>query len=250
MAKQETITALIIDDEPEARGLLRRMLAALPGAPKLVGEADDISSGQAAILQHQPQLIFLDVQLKSGTGFDLLNLLPSLEAEVIFVTAYDQYALRAFDFAAIGYLLKPLNIRELREAYQRFRDRQTPQGHQRLETLLRDNQSQRLEHIVVPNQSGFRVIKLPEILYLQGEVNYTRFFLSDGTKLLASKTLKEYDRLLSDNGFCRIHQRYLINVKHVISYQRGEGGTVKLNNGTSLDVSRRRKAAFLHYFSA
>lgn len=249
MHTETPVHTLLIDDEMEARGLLRRLLGELDRPPCVIGEADDVESGRQAILRYAPDLIFLDVNLKSGTGFDLLNQLPELDAEVIFVTAYDHFALRAFDFAALAYLLKPLSARELADAVTRYRSRQTKGGRQRLDTLLRHNGSQQLNHIVVPNLNGFKVLKLPDIIYLRGETNYTRFFLRDGGELLSSKTLKEYERILPEREFCRIHQRYLINIQHVTSYQRGEGGVVSLVNGAHLDVSRRRKRAFMQYFT-
>ncbi len=248
MNTEKPICALIIDDEPEARGLLSRLLLNLNIPLEVVGEADDVVSGCRAIRRLTPELIFLDVNLKSGTGFDLLNQLPDLEAEVIFVTAHDDFALRAFDFAALGYLLKPLNARELLTAVNRYLNRRQSGGRERLDTLLTGNDPRRPDRLVIPDMNGFRVLKLPEIIYLRGEINYTRFHLADGTELLSSRTLKDYEKMLDQGGFCRIHQSYLINVSHVTAYQRGEGGVVTMANGAELDVSRRRKRAFMAFF--
>jgi two-component system LytT family response regulator len=245
----ESIRTVLIEDEARARQLLARLLRDMEFPLQIVGEADDVRGGIEIIEKERPELIFLDINLQDGTAFDLLNQLPNLEAEVIFATAYDQYAIRAFDFAALGYLLKPLRISELREAIQRFvkrREAMAPADH-RLKTFL-TNQQGKQSRLVVPDVSGFRVVSLSQIIFLRGEVNYTRFFLDDGSELLTSKTLKEYERLLSSSGFCRIHQSYLINLTHVKSYQRGEGGVVCLAQGHHLDVSRRRKAEFMRYF--
>ena len=242
------IKIAIIDDEANARLLLRQLLEGLSIPTQVIGEADDVATGVTLLKQNKAELVFLDIQLHSGTGFDVLTRLPQLKAEVVFVTAYDQYAIRAFDFAALGYLLKPVRISELREAIMRYNERKNDSGNdQRLHTLLTNagNQSDRL---VVPDLHGFRVIDPRQIVYLRGEVNYTRFFLADKSELLSSKTLKEYERLLVDLGFCRIHQSFLINLSHVNSYQRGEGGVVTLSNGDHLDVSRRRKADFMKNF--
>lgn len=245
------IKIAIIDDEANARLLLRQLLGGLSIPTQIVGEADDVATGVSLLKQNQANLVFLDIQLHSGTGFDILTQLPQLAAEVVFVTAYDQYAIRAFDFAALGYLLKPVRISELREALMRYSERNTNGGKndQRLQTLL-TNAGNQTDRLVVPDLQGFRVIDPKHIIYLRGEVNYTRFFLTDKTELLSSKTLKDYERLLVDLGFCRIHQSFLINLSHVTSYQRGEGGVVTLSNGDHLDVSRRRKADFMKNFLA
>lgn len=244
-----SFSTVIIDDESNARDLMRKLLGEQPYNFDIVGEADDVEAGAKLISRLQPDLIFLDIQLKSGTGFDILARLPNIVGEVIFVTAYNQYAIRAFDFAALGYLLKPLRISDLRDTLRRFFDRQAsrPSADHRLRTFMTNRQGEE-NRMVVADVNGFRVLTLPSIVYLRGEINYTRFFLEDKTELLSSKTLKEYERLLSGNGFCRIHQSYLVNISHVTSYQRGEGGVVILSNGDHLDVSRRRKAEFMRYF--
>lgn len=244
-----SIRTIIIDDETNARNLLAKLLEDLPFPIDIAGEADDVSSGLRLIESEQPELIFLDIQLKSGTGFDILSQLPELPGEVIFVTAYNEYAIRAFDFAALGYLLKPLRISDLRDTLERFFNRRQSSSRrdQRLRTFL-TNRNGEENRLVVPDLNGFRVVTLPQIIYLRGEVNYTRFYLDDKTELLSSKTLKEYEKLLSNAGFCRVHQSFLINLSHVTSYQRGEGGVVSLTNGAHVDVSRRRKAHFMRFF--
>lgn len=245
----QPIRTVIIDDETNARGLLSKLLLDLPFTIEIVGEADDVGTGLKLLKQAKADLVFLDIQLKNGTGFDILNQMPSLASEVIFVTAYNQYAIRAFDFAALGYLLKPLRISDLKDTLQRYVTRSGggKKSDQRLRTFLTNHQGEE-NRLVVPDINGFRVLALPQIVYLKGEVNYTRFLLEDGSELLSSKTLKEYERLLSDNGFCRIHQSSLVNLAHVTSYQRGEGGVVCLSNGHHLDVSRRKKADFMRFF--
>jgi len=243
------IRAVIIDDEENARQLLAQLLHDANFGIELVGEAEDVKSGCELVKRTRPDLIFLDISLKSGTGFDLLDCLRGFKTEVIFVTAYSQYAVQAFNFAALGYLLKPLRISDLHKALQRYVERrgQPNNDDRRLQTLM-DNRSGKLNRMVVPDISGFRVLDPKQIVYLRGEINYTRFFLRDGSELLSSKTLKEYEKMLSGSGFCRVHQSYLINLSRVTSYQRGEGGVVCLDNGHHLDVSRRRKAEFVRCF--
>ena len=243
---------ILIDDEPDARTALRSLLGRLPDAPAVVGEADDVDSGRALVEGEQPDLIFLDVQLEAGrTGFDLLAQLPEdLNAEVIFVTAYNEYAVRAFQMAAFGYLLKPVQLDELREVVDRFRQQQHLQGKDtpRTQVLLDNRRDGAVQKLVVSNVNGFRVLTLDEIVYLRGEVNYTRFFLESGEKIMVSKTLRDYEKILTDFGYFRVHQSYLINLRHVTEYRRGEGGTVVLSNGHEVDVSRRRKKDFVASF--
>lgn len=245
------IRTVLIDDEPAARTVLRALLARLPDAPVVVGEATNVAEGRALIERERPDLIFLDIQLEPGrTGFDLLESLPGLEAEVIFVTAYDHYAIRAFQLAAFGYLLKPVQFDELRTLVERLRDRTDTQAQarQRTQVLLDNRRGGSVRQLVVSNMNGFRILALDEIVYLRGEVNYTRFVLEGGEQIMVSKTLRSYEQLLGELGFLRIHQSYLLNLSQVSEYRRGEGGTVIMANGDELDVSRRRKKEFIACF--
>ncbi|MDX1908147.1 MAG: LytTR family DNA-binding domain-containing protein [Bacteroidia bacterium] len=246
------IKTLIIDDEAQARNVIRNLLATDFPHVEVVGEADDVTAGIEAIRQWQPDLVFLDIQLKSGTGFELLSRLGAENVEVIFVTAYDQYALTAFQFSAFGYLLKPVRISELQRVIQRFEEQQRLRQQARQERIrvLIENYSDhaQVKKLIVQHLNGFQVIPLHEILYLKGEDNYTRFMLDKGEQILVSKTLKDYEQLLDDFGFFRVHQSYIVNLRHVREYTRGEGGTVTMYNHDELPVSRRKKAAFLTKF--
>lgn len=246
------IKALIVDDERQARNVLKRLLEEQFPHIQLVGEAEDVQSGIEAIQRLSPNLVFLDIQLKDRTSFEILTALPKHTFEVIFITAYDSYALKAFQCAAWGYLLKPVRLSELKQAVDRL-EKQLGLQHQKREERLRiliENYEEKgqVRKLIVQHIHGFQVISLTEILYLAGEVNYTRFTLESGEQILVSKTLKDYEHLLSGFGFFRIHQSYLINLRHVKQYTRGEGGTVTMNNNHELTVSRRRKADFLQKF--
>ncbi|TAE56309.1 MAG: DNA-binding response regulator [Bacteroidetes bacterium] len=246
------IKSVIIDDEAQARKVMKNLLAAdFPGV-EVVGEADDIHSGMEAIRSCQPDLVFLDIQLKSGTGFELLDRLGDENVEVIFVTAYDNYALTAFQFAAFGYLLKPVRISELQKVLMRFEEQQRlkqQSRQERIKVLIESYEDKgQVKKLIVQHVNGFQVLPLHEILYLRGEDNYTRFMLEKGEQTLVSKTLKEYEQLLDDFGFYRIHQSYLVNLRHVREYTKGEGGTVTMHNHDELPVSRRKKAGFLKKF--
>ncbi|MFK7934847.1 MAG: LytR/AlgR family response regulator transcription factor [Saprospiraceae bacterium] len=243
------IKAVIIDDEPDARSGLRGLLRQVDAPIEIVGEAGDIPAAQRLILRTDPDLIFLDVQLQEGTGFHLLARLPDLTAEVIFVTAYDKYAIQAFQMAAFGYLLKPLQISELEELLTRYEERNANLKTKDRNRILVDNSNtEQQKKIVLSNVGGFRVVDLSDIIYLRGEINYTRFFLKNGDTVMVSRTLRDYENMLSELGFYRCHQSFLLNLAHVVEYRKGEGGLAIMSNGDGLDISRRRKADFVSKF--
>ncbi|MFK7937387.1 MAG: LytR/AlgR family response regulator transcription factor [Saprospiraceae bacterium] len=243
------IKTIIVDDEKNARVTLRSLLATFGKKIEIIGEASDLASGVKLIRNSNPDLIFLDIKLKKATGFDLLQQLPGLKAEVIFITAYDQYAIKAFQLAAFGYLLKPVQLSELTQVIERFEARQKQNMvSNHTQVLIENFDNSRIKKLVVQNVNGFKVIPLENIIYLQGEINYTRIFLHNGEKILITKTLKEYDTLLSDFGFFRIHQSHLINLSFVTEYIKGDGGIIIMENGEQLTLSRRRKQKFLTRF--
>jgi len=244
------IKAVIIDDENSARNTLKSLLRAIDAPLQVIGEGDDVSNAKQIIESTQPDLVFLDIQLKTGTGFDVLQTLSDFSGDIIFVTAYDNYAVKAFQSAAFGYLLKPLQINELKEVVSRFTTHYSSKKNMasRTKILIENFEEGNIKKLVIQNVHGFRVLSLNEILYLKGEVNYTRFILKTGEKLMTSKTLKEYEKLLTNYGFYRIHQSSLINLRYVKEYIKGEGGEVVMINNDQLDVSRRRKGQFIARF--
>lgn len=243
------IRTIIIDDEKNARVTLKSLLDNFSTKIQVIGEASNLETAIDLIQRSSPDLIFLDIQLKKATGFDLLQSLPNLKAEVIFVTAYDNYAIKAFQMAAFGYLLKPVQFSELSNIIHRFEDRQKRQHNiNHTQILIENFDENRIKKLVIQNVNGFKVLPLEKILYLQGEVNYTHFFLANDEKILVTKTLKEYENLLSDYGFFRIHQSYIINLSFVGEYIKGDGGIVVMENGKHLNLSRRRKQQFLRRF--
>ena len=244
------IKTVIIDDEINARSTLITLLRSIPFPMEIIGEGDDVESAVQLINDRRPDLVFLDIQLKKGTGFDVLKKLEDFRGEIIFVTAYDNYAIKAFQSAAFGYLLKPLKVSELKEVADRFlkQFKARQQGVNRARILIEHFEEGNIKKLVIQNVNGFRVLSLDEIVYLKGEVNYTRFILKTGEKLMTSKTLKEYENILTNYGFYRIHQSYLINLRFVKEYVKGEGGEVIMINNDQLDVSRRRKSEFIARF--
>jgi len=211
----------------------------------------NVSEGLEAIRHFSPHVVFLDIQMQRETGFDLLSKVSHIDFEVIFTTAHSEYAIKAYKFSAIDYLLKPVDLEDLRKAIRKVEKKVFVSTSERIEALIRNLKTEKVENysLAIPTTEGLMFIKLKDILYCEATSNYTTFHLTDGRKYVVSKTLKEYEDLLADYHFFRIHHSYLINLQEIKKYIRGEGGYVVLNNDVSLDVSKRKKEAFLHRIS-
>ena len=200
------------------------------------------------IVQEKPDLIFLDVQLNELTGFDLLSKFDKLSFDVIFTTAYEKYAVKAFRFSAIGYLLKPVDIDDLKLAIDKFSDTIEQKDFKQKFDLLYANFKQLSLHdkkIAVPTLSGIEFIPVSSIIRCESDINYTTLYLTEKTKLVVAKTLKEFEELLTDYNFFRVHNSHLINLSFIKSYNKGKGGSVQLIDGSEVEVSTRRKEAFI-----
>lgn len=241
------ISALIIDDEKYCVDALTYRLTGNCPDVKIVGNCQTIASGIDAIQSLRPDVLFLDINLPDGNGFSLLDKIKSPEFQVIFTTAYDQYAIKAFKFNALDYLLKPIGDEEILEAMARFRNRVSDFNARNqvlsiLEEVRRNGAG--LNKIALPTSHGHVFVMLNDIVRLQSDSNYTTFFMKDKTKHVVSKTLKEYEDLLGDLQFVRIHNSDIVNLAFVKEFLKGKGGTVLLEDGTELEVAVRRKAAF------
>lgn len=232
--------SIIIDDEEKSRQTLGNFLKKYCPEILIDGEADGVESGLQLISKVKPEVVFLDIQMKDGTGFDLLEKVMPIEFKVIFVTAYDQYALRAFKFSAVDYVLKPLDPSKLIEAVRKLKqDNQLEQLKRKIEVMLSNTNG--FKKLALPSIDGLIMVKIKDIVRCESESNYTHFFMKSGDTFLSTKTLKEYDQMLTATGFYRIHQSHLINLGYVSRYLKGEGGTIILDDKTQLDVARRRK---------
>jgi two-component system, LytTR family, response regulator len=248
------LRALIIDDENNARFLLAELIKRnFADRVTVVGEANDVDTGLVAIEKFQPDLVFLDIKMQKGTGFDLLEALKTVDFEVVFVTAYDNFAIKAFDFAAFGYLLKPVKSSDLGNVITRLEKqaRRLKEGtDQRIKVLI-DNygdESGKLKRIVISNMEGFKVVDITDIVRLEASSNYTNFVLTRDRKIMVSRTLGEYEELLQAHGFFRIHQSHIVNLRHVEAYLKTDGGQVKMTDGHLLTISRNKKASFMRRF--
>ena len=245
------LKAFIIDDEYQSRSFLNKMLLEYFPEISIIGEASNVEEALKGIKQFNPNLVFLDVQMQGETGFDLLNRLPEINFTLIFTTAFDQYAIKAFRFNAIDYLLKPIVIDELIEAVNKVKQRTVPAqtaSKQQVEQLYHDikNPQKIHDNIAVPTSEGFIVIPVNEIVYCHASSNYTEFHLTDKKCILSSYTLKQYDEILTPQSFFRAHRSFLINLTHVKIYRRGDGGEIMMSNGHAIELSRTHKDEFLH----
>ncbi|MBE0648476.1 MAG: response regulator transcription factor [Bacteroidales bacterium] len=239
------IRALIIDDEQEGRNTLVNMLSSFCKNVEIVGMAEDVKSGLLAIEKEKPELVFLDIHMPDGTGFDLLQQIPEVNFKVVFVTAFDQYAMKAIKFSALDYILKPAEPEQLIDAVAKLKQHPSDFGmiSKQISTLFRNKNG--FERITLPTFEGLRFIVLKDIIRCEADNNYTNFFLSSGEKVLVTRTLKEYDETLSGLDFIRVHQSHLVNSKYIDRYIKGDGGSIIMTDGSNVEVSRRRKEDFL-----
>jgi two-component system, LytTR family, response regulator len=245
------ITAVIIDDEPKNVRVLKNMISEFCPEVSLLGEANNSNEGKQLIQQKKPELVFLDIEMPYGNGFDLINELMPIDFEVIFVTAFDKYMLQALKYSALDYLLKPVNIDELKWAVEHANVRIKKNSiNQQLSVLLENFKKQEsgLKKIAVPTAEGFDFILIEEIIRCEAQGPYTRIFIKGSKSILVSKPLKEYETLLPDTIFLRIHNSHLVNLNFIKKYNRGRGGYIEMDDGTMLEVAIRRKDEFLSRF--
>lgn len=236
------ISALLVDDEKNGRENLAGLIKSHCPQIRIVGEARSVEEAVAAIHEHQPQLIFLDIEMPGGNGFQLLEQFKDFPFEVIFVTAYDNYAIRAIRFSASDYILKPINLNELIAAVdkvsQRIRNRSE---NERIRQLYLNTMHPANPKIGLPTGDRVEFVEVSSIVRCQGESNYTHLYFSDRKPLLTAKSLIEYEELLGEYGFIRVHKAHLVNLNRVTSFTKNDGGILYLSNGDSVSISRRRK---------
>ncbi len=246
------IRAIIIDDEQRARHLFRNLLEQnFSTSIEIIAEGDDVDTGIDVIEKYQPDLVFLDIKMHKGTGFDLLQQLKEINFEVVFITAYDQYALKAFQFSAFGYLMKPIRITELKKIIAKLENHLQhlkSDIDKRLKVLIENYGDHQIKKLVISNKQGFKVSNLGDIMRLEGDGNYTNFILANNKKIMTSKSLGEYEELLNDHGFYRIHQSTIVNLRYIKGYSKENGDKVEMSDGKSFNISRHRKPEFLKRF--
>ncbi|MEL6656647.1 MAG: LytTR family DNA-binding domain-containing protein [Bacteroidota bacterium] len=242
------IKAIIIDDEERARRVLHTTLAKFCPTIAVVAECKDVPQGVQQINIHRPDVVFLDIEMPEYNGFELLDFFRSVDFEIIFVTAYNEHALRAFEVSAVDYLLKPIRIDQLEQAVQKLTKKlQSATMHDRLEVLKENLQGKQLQKITVPIAEGLLFIKVREISHINAEGAYSKLWLTDGSNLLVSKKLKYFEENLSDVPFFfRVHRSHLINVHMIQMYNRRESMLI-LENQQRIKVSRDNKVLLEEY---
>lgn len=242
------LTAIIIDDETNSRNALRQKLSNHCPGVSIIAECENGEEGIKNIEEKKPDIVFLDVEMPRMNGFTMLQQLKNRNFEVIFITAYDHYAIKAIKFSALDYLVKPVEVEELKIAVEKVtQKRNQPAVNHRMELLLQNFLDEKSAHqrIAISSMEGLQFVTTDEIIYLEANSNYTSFFLTGNRKITATKTLKDFEELLPVSIFIRIHHSYLINKNGVEKYIKGEGGQVVMKNGITLDVARRKKEEFM-----
>jgi len=241
------IKAIIIDDEPYCCEILAGMLEECCPDVEVIATCRNGNEGLSSIRQLSADLVFLDVEMPKMNGFEMLEKLPSIDFNLIFTTSYDQYALKAFRFSAIDYLLKPIDREELHKAVQKVLKRSQAPLPQQLEILMQKihQPATSVNKIALATMEGLQMIPIDTIISCESDDNYTIFLLKDKKKIVVSSTLKEIEEILEDHSFVRVHRSYLVNLNEIEKYLKGEGGYLVMSDGTTIDVSRSKKEVLL-----
>ncbi len=238
---------IIIDDEPTVRNAIKNLLTEQFPDIKIVSSVGSVSEGYNAILQHSPELIFLDVELPDGTGFDLLKKFSSVDFKLIFITGHQEYALDAIKVSALDYILKPFDTDELRCAIEKAREVINHNEQQlKLQTLIENLQGNKiLKRIILPTSDNLHIVQVSEIIRAEADSNYTTFWLTENRKIMVSRTIKEYDSMLSGSGLIRVHQSHLVNINFINKFVKRDGGYLQLKDGAKIPVSPNLKKQVL-----
>jgi two-component system, LytTR family, response regulator len=242
------IRTVLIDDETDSIRVLQKLLETYCPQVEVVGTAEGVESGLAVIQATGPDLLLLDIEMTEGNAFDLLNQVRPLTFQVIFVTAFDNYAIRAFKYSAVDYLLKPVDIDELVSAVRRVAERSQQRNIIDQMQVFLDNMgtySLAQQKMAVPTVDGLIFINLREVVRLEAKSSYTQINLENGEVVMATKTIKDYEEILPETLFCRIHNSHIINLQKIEKYHKGRGGYVILEDGSEIEVASRRRQEFL-----
>jgi two-component system, LytTR family, response regulator len=245
--------AILVDDEKDSLKILEALIANCAPEVQVIASCCDAKDAVARIKALKPEIVFLDVEMRGLTGFDLLNQLPAKDFEVIFTTSHERFALKALKAGAIDYLVKPVQAEDLKEAVRKVLAKQTNNSSslQQFEMLMNyfKPQKPKVRRVALTASDHLVFVDTNDIVYCESDSNYTTFFLAKGDKVVISKTLKDVEEILEGDDFFRIHASYLINMKHVSKFTRGDGGHVVMSNNQQLTVSRKKKDEFFEMFS-
>lgn len=248
--RPKVLRTIIIDDEAHMRESLSEMLMMECPLTRIVAQADGVETGLKAIQQEHPDLVLLDIKMKDGTGFDLLTQCENIDFKIIFITAFDEYAIKAIKFSALDYLLKPVDPEDLKNAVDKANEISQKDLKTKLNTLS-DNlktDDQDKKKIILKTMENIYLVKIKDILHIEGDGRYSTINLDMGEKVLVSINLKHYQEMLEDFGFFRVHKSHLINLAHIHRFEKAEGGFVILTNGDRVPVASRRREELLDLF--
>ena len=247
---KKMLRTIIIDDEAHVRESMAEMLKIHCPDVKVVGQAEGVKTGVKSILRHHPDLILLDIKMKDGTGFDLLEQIENIDFKIIFITAYDQFAIKAIKFSALDYLLKPIDSVELQEAINKAESITEKEVNTQLSTLASNLQTddQSKKRVILKTFDNIYLVKVRDIVYAESDSGYSSIYLESGEKVIVSKSLKHYHELLGDSGFYRVHKSFLINLEHIQRFEKADGGYVILAGDAKVPVASRKREELLELF--
>lgn len=246
------IRCVLIDDENNSLEMMEWLIKTYCPQVSIVAMCNSSEKGIEAIKKFKPDVVFLDIEMPHMNGFDMLEQFDKLFFDVVFCTAYDQFAIKAFKYSALNYLLKPVDPSDLQETFRRLEEKKSSPSKEQIEMLLqniRGNAKPPVQRIALTTNDGMIFVSTQDILYCEAESNYTSVVLKGGKRILVSKVLKDIDETLSGNDFYRIHNSFLININHIKKYVRGDGGYVIMENDVTISISRSRRQEFMELFS-
>jgi two-component system LytT family response regulator len=249
--KRKLIT-VVIDDEPDAVDFITSIISEYCPGLDVCGKAHNVKDGLILINEIKPDLVFLDVEMPNGTGFDLLTHFPEKEFDVVFITAFNHYAIKAIKFSAVDYILKPININEFIESVNKVIQKRAANamaGQENFEALIENLRTSHPTRLVIPTSDGREYLNPNDIIRIEADRSYSWFFIRDKRKILVSRHLKEFQDLLNDRNFFRPHNSHLINLDFVRKFVRQDGGYIEMTDGSQIPISRSRKDLFLAHMS-
>lgn len=248
---KKKLRTVIIDDEPDAVNFIQSIIREYCPALEVAGTAHNAMDGVAVIREVKPELVLLDVEMPHGSGFDLLTHFPDKNFDVVFITAFNHYAIKAIKFSAVDYILKPININEFIEAIGKVVEKRSAPGwpNRNFDALLENLSSASPAKLAIPTSEGMEYLITRDIIRIEADRSYSWFHLTGKRKILVSKNLKEYQDLLIDRNFFRSHNSHLINLEHVRKFIRTDGGAIEMSDGSHVPVSRTRKDIFLDHMA-
>jgi two-component system LytT family response regulator len=243
-----TFRALIVDDEFKAREILKSLILRNCPEVQISGEASSVEEALAHMDKHEIDLLFLDIEMPYENGFALIDKMDKKDLHVVFTTAYNHFAIRAIRYSAFDYLLKPVDVDELKATIARLVALPKPehQDQKRMEGLMQQiRNGSKLSRIALPTLEGLLMVEISDIVWIEASENYSNLYLTDKRRICVSRIIKDFEEMLVPENFCRVHHGSMVNLSHVSRYVKGDGGYVVMDDGTSVEVSRRKKQEFL-----